>query len=376
MTISADIFQFSTETPSAGRYEHVLMTVQAAIAAARLGKPFLVREGQRLHLCQAVDGVSEDGLRDFKALQVGRSPVLILTGERADILGFEAENPISVPMTTVDTPQSLYAIAADHPAKVNRRPVYEEADAKAALRLLTIAKLLPACLFYGDVAQPLAHKASDIPVVDVEAITDFADAKLRSMRRKSEAPIPVRGGIETRMVVFEYATGETEIALLVGKPQLASGLTIRIHSACVTGDIFGSERCDCGDQLRLSIEKLHELGGGAVLYLDQEGRGIGLSNKIRAYELQDQALDTVDANRTLGFGDDMREYAMAAAMVRALGWQSVSILTNNPNKVSALEAQGLTVEKRIPHQAPMNENNSHYLQTKARRSGHMLTYKS
>ena len=176
------------------------------------------------------------------------------------------------------------------------------------------------------------------------------------------------------MVVFEYATGENEIALIVDQPNITKPLPIRIHSACATGDVFGSEKCDCGDQLRLAIEKLHEMGGGAILYLDQEGRGIGLTNKIRAYDLQSQSLDTVDANHTLGFEDDLRDYTVAAKMIAALGWQQVSVLTNNPNKVSALEENGLEVVERVAHQAPMNENNSHYLKTKAKRSGHMLKY--
>lgn len=353
----------------------ILFTVQAAIAAIRLGQPFLIEDDGSFHLCLGVDGITEKSLASFMNEQLGRSPLLILSSERGDALGFDKTAPISMAIAANDTASSLYAIAASHPAKVNRRPIFEQWDAKAALDLLIKAKHLPACLFYVDIANSAALIASGITVVSRQSIDLFETAKVASLRRKSEAPIPVRGGINTRMVVFQYATGETEIALIVGKPDITKELPIRIHSACATGDIFGSERCDCGDQLRLAIAKIDEMGGGAILYLDQEGRGIGLVNKIRAYDLQDQSLDTVDANRTLGFADDMRDYAVAARMVRALGWRSVSILTNNPSKVHALKKHDLDVVERVSHQAPMNENNSHYLRTKAKRSGHMLKYK-
>lgn len=352
-----------------------LFSVQNAITAIRLGEPFLIEDGGGYHLCLGVDGISEATFASFLSQQLGRSPLLILSSERGGALGFDKTLPISMSISSNDTAGNLYMIAASHPAKVNRRPIFEQTNAAPALDLLIKAKHLPACLFYSNIANHAALIEQEIVVVSKQAIEHYEAAKVKSLRRKSEAPIPVRGGINTRMVVFQYATGETEIALVVGKPDITKELPIRIHSACVTGDIFGSERCDCGDQLRLAIEKLEEMGGGAVLYLDQEGRGIGLVNKIRAYDLQDQSLDTVDANRTLGFEDDMRDYAVAANMVRALGWQSVSILTNNPNKMNALEKYGLEVVDRVSHQAPMNENNSHYLRTKAKRSGHMLKYK-
>ncbi|MEP3524466.1 MAG: GTP cyclohydrolase II [Hyphomicrobiales bacterium] len=352
-----------------------LFSVQNAITAIRLGEPFLLEDNGNHHMCLGVDGINDKTFASFVNEQLGRSPLLILSSERGGALGFDKTSPISMALSSSDTASSLYSIAASHPAKISRRPIHEQVDAKPALELLAKTKHLPACLFYSNVtnAQMLINRG--ILVISNQSIANYDAAKVRSLRRKSEAPIPVRGGINTRMVVFEYATGENEIALVVGKPDITKELPIRIHSACATGDIFGSERCDCGDQLRLAIEKLDELGGGAVLYLDQEGRGIGLANKIRAYDLQDQSLDTVDANRTLGFADDMRDYAVAASMVRTLGWKAVSILTNNPNKVSALEKHDLDVVDRISHQAPMNEYNSHYLRTKAKRSGHMLKYK-
>ena len=365
---------YSIPQSSAQDDASVLLDMQTCIANLRLGGQVLLNTESGHHLFIAVDGLDNKSLNAFRSMQLGRSPMLVLSGERADAIGLEFASAISVSIGLNDTADDLYALAAAHPAKVTHRPVFQEDNAEAALSLLMKAKFLPACLCFTNVSNVEALVDQGVQVIDEDTVTHFDTAKTNTLRRKSEAPIPVRGGINTRMVVFEYATGENEIALVVGQPNITKPLPIRIHSACATGDVFGSEKCDCGDQLRLAIEKLHEMGGGAILYLDQEGRGIGLTNKIRAYDLQSQSLDTVDANRTLGFEDDLRDYTVAAKMISALGWQQVSVLTNNPNKVSALEENGLEVVERVPHQAPMNENNSHYLKTKAKRSGHMLKY--
>jgi GTP cyclohydrolase II len=147
---------------------------------------------------------------------------------------------------------------------------------------------------------------------------------------------------------------------------------VRLHSECLTGDVFGSLKCDCGPQLKDALRIIGEAGGGILLYLRQEGRGIGIANKIRAYALQDRGLDTVDANRRLGFADDERDYADAAAMLKALGADRVRLLTNNPTKAAGLEAAGVTVVERVAHHMPVNPHNADYLATKRDRSGHLL----
>ena len=151
-----------------------------------------------------------------------------------------------------------------------------------------------------------------------------------------------------------------------GKPPL-----VRLHSECLTGDVFGSLKCDCGPQLKEALRIIGEAGGGVLLYLRQEGRGIGLANKLRAYALQDRGLDTVDANRRLGFADDERDYGMAAAMLRALGIDQVRLLTNNPAKVAGLEREGIEVVERVAHHMPTNPHNADYLATKKKTSGHL-----
>ncbi len=148
----------------------------------------------------------------------------------------------------------------------------------------------------------------------------------------------------------------------------------RVHSECLTGDVVGSLRCDCRDQLEVALRRIAEMERGMVLYLRQEGRGIGLINKIRAYALQDRGLDTVEANLALGFRDDERDYAIAAHMIRSLTVESIQLMTNNPSKVAQLQAYGIPVNGRIPHVIPPNDYNRFYLQTKARRSGHVIDF--
>jgi GTP cyclohydrolase II len=187
----------------------------------------------------------------------------------------------------------------------------------------------------------------------------------------ARAKLPLDNLPPSQMVAFrDPASGEEHVALVVGafggEPPL-----VRLHSECLTGDVFGSLKCDCGPQLKEALRILGSAGGGVLLYLRQEGRGIGLANKLRAYALQDRGLDTVDANRRLGFADDERNYGMAAAMLRALGIDRVRLLTNNPNKVSGLEGEGIEVVERVAHHMPTNPHNADYLATKKRRSGHL-----
>jgi len=152
----------------------------------------------------------------------------------------------------------------------------------------------------------------------------------------------------------------------------AEEVPVRLHSECLTGDVMGSYRCDCRDQLEAAQMYMAEHEQGIILYLRQEGRGIGLANKLRAYVLQEQGLDTVDANHALGFDDDVRDYRVAAEMLMTLGVQSVRLLSNNPRKIAGLEANGIVVTERVPHQLPSNSHNHNYLVTKARKSGHLL----
>lgn len=167
--------------------------------------------------------------------------------------------------------------------------------------------------------------------------------------------------------------GREHVALVLGDVQDAEQVLTRMHSECLTGDALGSLRCDCRAQLHRALEAIAENGSGVLLYLRQEGRGIGLLNKVRAYELQDGGLDTVDANHALGFPDDLRDYRIGAEMLDALGVRSVNLMTNNPRKVEQLEQHGVTVARRVQHQLPATEHNRFYLHTKRIRAGHLLS---
>ncbi|MEM1031649.1 MAG: GTP cyclohydrolase II [Myxococcota bacterium] len=191
-------------------------------------------------------------------------------------------------------------------------------------------------------------------------------------RIEAEAALPTRFG-RFRIVSFSHlCDGREHVAIVRGSVRGAHHTPVRMHSECLTGDAFASLRCDCREQLELSLERLASREAGVVLYMRQEGRGIGLGNKVRAYQLQDCGLDTVDANRALGFRDDERDYAAAAEMLGCLGIPSVDLMTNNPDKIAQLTRYGVQVASRVPHQVPPTTHNRAYLETKQRRSGHML----
>lgn len=194
-----------------------------------------------------------------------------------------------------------------------------------------------------------------------------------TIERYAEAQLPTQFGL-FRVVVYRERGGDKEhLAVIAGDVAGAEDLLVRVHSECLTGEALHSLKCDCRDQLDLALERIQAAGKGAVLYLRQEGRGIGLGNKIRAYAKQDEGLDTVDANLALGFEDDQRGYQMAADMLRDLDVRSVALMTNNPRKVQGLENDGIAVTRREPHEVEAHEHNREYLKTKQDRLGHLGT---
>jgi GTP cyclohydrolase II len=188
------------------------------------------------------------------------------------------------------------------------------------------------------------------------------------------AELPSRFG-DFHIVAFtNNQDGKEHVAIVKGEVFDAEDVPVRLHSECLTGDVIGSLRCDCRDQLEAALIKIGKMDKGIVLYMRQEGRGIGLTNKIRAYSLQDQGMDTVEANLALGFRDDERDYAVAAHMLHTLQVRSIKLMTNNPKKVAQLEQYGIKVTERIPHILPPNEHNLFYLETKAAKSGHIIDF--
>src|SRR5215471_9800501 len=194
------------------------------------------------------------------------------------------------------------------------------------------------------------------------------------VRVAAVAHLPTRFGRFEIVAFWNNRDGKEHLALVHGDVLGAKDVLTRMHSECLTGDALGSFRCDCRDQLAVALERLAAEPAGILLYLRQEGRGIGLLNKVRAYSLQDDGLDTVDANLALGFRDDERDYAVAAHMLASLNVGSVRLMTNNPKKINQLQALGIKVSGRIPHVIPATEFNRHYLETKAVRSGHLIEF--
>lgn len=196
----------------------------------------------------------------------------------------------------------------------------------------------------------------------------------RLIRRKAETRLPTRhGGPFELMVYTDDLESTLYVALVKGDVAGPEPVLVRLHSQCLTGDVFGSERCDCGEQLEAAMRSVHEAGRGVIVYMFDEGRGIGLLNKVRAYALQDQGHDTLDANHELGFAADMRDYRIGAHILFDLGVRHVRLMTNNPDKVRALEEYGLVVSERVPVEVPPRRANLHYLQTKRNRFGHLLS---
>ncbi|WP_416907137.1 MAG: GTP cyclohydrolase II [Polymorphobacter sp.] len=240
------------------------------------------------------------------------------------------------------------------------------ASAQAAITLAKHAALIPAVY-----AVPLA---SAQPVITTSAESAAAlPAAAARLHLSSRARLPLALAPDTEVAAFRAADGGPEhLALIIGDPPRRAPVLARLHSACLTGDVLGSLKCDCGPQLHAALAAIAASPqGGILLYLQQEGRGIGLLNKLRAYALQDQGFDTVDANTRLGFEPDERDFTIAAAMLKALGVGSVELLTNNPDKVAGLEAHGLKATRRA-HSLPANPHNAHYLATKRDRQGHKL----
>jgi len=218
-------------------------------------------------------------------------------------------------------------------------------------------------------------KAHDLPIVSVADLIAYRMLKDTLVHRAVEAPLPTtRGGFTA--VAYENDVDKFQhVALVKGKWKPGEAVLVRVHSKCLTGDVFGSERCDCGPQLHAALGQIEEAGKGVLLYLDQEGRGIGLVNKLKAYVLQDQGLDTAEANLKLGFKPDLRDYGLGAQILRDLCVSNMRMLTNNPKKIVGLEGYGLEVVARVPLEMPPTGKNLAYLATKRDKMGHLLTLK-
>jgi GTP cyclohydrolase II len=343
--------------------------VARAIDALRRGWPVLI-DGTAL---LAIETADEATLAEFDR---SRRADILISGNRAVTLKLANQReavptgPVRIeraPWTDLAGATAIADPALDlaTPLKGPFRtlPIDPPEAALGALRLARLAGLLPAFFMDGDAGEaPLALSSIEVS----------AAARSPSVAVASRAKLPTRHADGGEIVAFRsQEDGAEHVALLIGQP-MGDPPLVRIHSECLTGDVLGSLKCDCGPQLSDALAAITVSGWGILLYLRQEGRGIGLVNKLRAYALQDQGFDTVDANLRLGFGDDERNFGVAAAMLKALSQDRVRLLTNNPRKVEGLEAAGIVVAERVPLRSGQNSFNQAYLDTKRLRSGHQL----
>ncbi len=345
----------------------------------RMGVPVLLCGGGGAALVAAVETLDAVRLADLRGFG---SPMLAITARRAETLkarAYDGDLARIVPPsdTGLDWLRSV-ADPADDLRTPMKGPLQSLRDgapdlARAALALAKSAQLLPAALIVA-VENPLALAgANGMTLLTLDEIAPVL-AALPPLDQVVSARVPLIASTAGRVHVFRPADGgEEHYAIEIGRPDRSLPVLARLHSACFTGDVLGSLKCDCGPQLRSALREMGQEGAGVLLYLNQEGRGIGLANKLRAYSLQDQGFDTVEANHRLGFEDDERDFRIGADILRKMGFSSVRLMTNNPKKLAMLAGCGLQVVERVPLNVGETAQNRDYLATKAAKSGHLLS---
>jgi GTP cyclohydrolase II len=350
--------------------------VARARADLRMGRPVVLAGGDAAALVVAAETATPERLAELRAA----GPVdLALTARRAETLkaraydgdlarvALPADADLGWVRATADPSADLdwpmkgpYASRREGPAALHR----------AAVELCKKAHLLPAALVV-----PIAPAAAGRLIAeDALAMVDPGEiADVVRLVEVAAARVPLEASEAGRVRVFRPLDGaEEHYAVEIGAPDRAAPVLCRLHSACLTGDLLGSLKCDCGPQLRAALAQIGAEGAGVLLYLNQEGRGIGLANKLRAYALQDQGFDTVEANHRLGFEDDERDFRLGADILKTLGFSRVRLMTNNPRKVAMMTGCGLEVVERVPLLVGRTRFNAGYLKTKAAKSGHLL----
>lgn len=345
------------------------IAVDRAISELRSGRPAIIRSGRNHIIVTCVETLEPRMAAKLEALARGRAR-LILPGPRLRRLGFERTEPGHFALPKIDLDR-ISSLALEVGARFDAPVAALTSIDKAALELLRLSLVLPAAVIVPVTTRAAAD--SGLIIAEASAVFEYRGRKVVELKIVGRAPVPLEGAPDTEFVIFRGGEGlRDQVAILIGKPDLTKPINVRLHSACLTGDLFGSLKCDCGDQLRDTAKFMAQNGGGALLYLDQEGRGNGLSNKMRAYKLQAQGFDTYDADEVLGFDHDQRGFDFAAEMLKQLGVHSVRVMTNNPVKIAALRAAGLDIVSDQRVLGRMNDHNVRYLASKRDRAGHII----
>jgi GTP cyclohydrolase II len=348
-----------------------------ARADLRMGLPVVLEADGQVVLVLAAETLSPDRFNDLRALE--GAPFLAITARRAETLKAAAYDGdlarIVLPSDVDCTWVRAVADPKDDLAAPLKGPFRMARDdnarlARAALQLAKDARLMPAALLH-DVPVDFAA-LNDLTALSLDRIDSYL-GHAPPLHPVVAARVPLAVSEAGRVHVFRPQDGgEEHYAVEIGSPPRDAPVLTRLHSACFTGDLLGSLKCDCGPQLRGALAQMGAEGAGVLLYLNQEGRGIGLANKMRAYALQDQGFDTVEANHRLGFEDDERDFRLGAGILRSLGFSAARLMTNNPAKVAMMENCGIAVTERVPLKVGQTPHNADYLATKAAKSGHLL----
>jgi len=341
------------------------LAMERAVAELRSARPVRLQGAEGTLLVMAAESLGGQGAMLWHdAFQ--SHVALILPQPRLAHLGFDVAGPARIALDGMAAKAIDDILLAPEPDISAIEPQPASALEELALTLIKHAYLLPAAFVAPDDGTSGATLT-----VGAEAVAGYHDRTARQLEIATRSRVPLSEAVDTEFVVFRGGDGQRDqVAIIVGKPG-DGAVPVRLHSACLTGDLFGSLKCDCGDQLRGAVAMLEKAGGGVLLYLDQEGRGIGLRNKMRAYGLQEMGHDTLEADAVLGYGPDERRYMIAGRMLTLLGINRVLLLTNSPSKIAGLEQAGIQIAGHQRILGRVNGHNRRYLETKAR-AGHLL----
>ncbi|NNC23113.1 GTP cyclohydrolase II RibA [Salinisphaera sp. USBA-960] len=360
--------------------------VERCLFDLRRGLPIRLRDDTVDVLIWPVEHLDENALGRLRHV-ADDNPALVVTGHRlASVKSIASQaNETSnarIGITAADAADDVIRWACTPDVEIDAGRIGPGPDDNIdtlALFLMRCALLIPAAVVATIGVDARGELDTDVDTRDLLSIEPatvhaYEAGRPEPLKRVSESEVPLADASSTRFVVFREPDGMREhIAILIGDSQhWPTPVPVRLHSACLTGDLFGSLRCDCGEQLRGSVAAIGERGGGVLLYLAQEGRGIGLANKMRAYHLQDDGLDTIDADQVLGFSEDERRYTIASEMLAALDIHTIDLLTNNPAKLDAMRQNGIAVAARQAIYGYLTPQNRGYLNAKATRAGHWL----
>ncbi|GAB4408212.1 MAG: bifunctional 3,4-dihydroxy-2-butanone-4-phosphate synthase/GTP cyclohydrolase II [Thermodesulfovibrionales bacterium] len=351
---------------------------------------FMAKHGRGL-IClsltpQRVEELKLPMMTDENTSQFGTAFTVSIEAKNGVTTGISASDRATTILTAIDPstrPEDLARPGHIFPLRAKPGGVLQRAgQTEGSVDLARLAGLYPAgviCEIMNDdgtmarVPELMEFSARhNLKIVTVKDLIHYRIRTERFVRRVSNIKLPTEHGEFRAIAYANDMDSNLHIALIKGDIRPEEAVLVRVHSECLTGDVFGSKRCDCGEQLHRAMEMINKTGRGVILYMRQEGRGIGLANKLRAYELQDKGLDTVEANLRLGFKPDLRDYGIGAQILVDLGVRKMRLMTNNPKKIIGLEGYGLKVVERVPIETRPNEKNIIYLKTKKKKLGHML----